>query len=159
MPTPGGYHELSIQLQRSRRIHIICTGEPAISAYLNYICIQSMHVPVFSSTSLEGHEDRCFFFFSVIIQTYDRPDGLKKALLDLVDLPNVDKILVIWNSQVVPDGNFRWPDVHVPLQVVHSSVNSMNNRFLPYTQIETEAIFLIDDDLIISHEKIIAAFR
>ena len=35
----------------------------------------------------------------------------------------------------------------------------MNNRFLPFKLIETEAIFLLDDDLVMNRQEITTAFR
>ena len=35
----------------------------------------------------------------------------------------------------------------------------MNNRFLPWDVIETDAIFLVDDDIIVTQEEIVYGFR
>ena len=35
---------------------------------------------------------------------------------------------------------FRWPDIGVPIHVVKVEKNSLNNRFLPFSVIETEAV-------------------
>ena len=37
--------------------------------------------------------------------------------------------------------------------------NSLNNRFLPYEQIETEAVLSLDDDIRLEHDEIDLAFR
>ena len=37
--------------------------------------------------------------------------------------------------------------------------NSLNNRFIPYDVIETDAIFSIDDDVEMRHEEILLGFR
>ena len=37
--------------------------------------------------------------------------------------------------------------------------NSLNNRFIPYDVIETDAIFSIDDDVEFEHEEILLGFR
>ena len=44
------------------------------------------------------------------------------------------------------------------LQVIKATANSMNNRFLPYDVIETEAIFLMDDDLVLTKSQILSLF-
>lgn len=41
----------------------------------------------------------------------------------------------------------QWPKLHVPLIFVRAKTNSLNNRFLPYDQIETEAVLSLDDDI------------
>ena len=37
--------------------------------------------------------------------------------------------------------------------------NSLNNRFIPYDAIETDAILSIDDDIRLKHEEILMCFR
>ena len=37
--------------------------------------------------------------------------------------------------------------------------NSLNNRFIPYDVIETDAIFSIDDDVEMRHDEILLGFR
>ncbi|XP_052831913.1 exostosin-like 3, partial [Octopus bimaculoides] len=51
------------------------------------------------------------------------------------------------------------PKLHVPVYVVACGKNSLNNRFLPYDTIRTDAIFSIDDDLTLPQESILLAFR
>ncbi len=46
-----------------------------------------------------------------------------------------------------------------PGQVVRTARNSLNNRFLPYDAIETEAILSIDDDAHLRHDEIMFGFR
>lgn len=45
------------------------------------------------------------------------------------------------------------------LQVVRTEKNSLNNRFLPWDAIETEAILSIDDDAHLRHDEIMFGFR
>ena len=44
-------------------------------------------------------------------------------------------------------------------KVVKAPRNSLNNRFLPYDSIETEAILSIDDDAHLRHDEIVFGFR
>ncbi|XP_067014507.2 exostosin-3 isoform X4 [Anabrus simplex] len=44
-------------------------------------------------------------------------------------------------------------------QVVKASRNSLNNRFLPYDAIETEAVLSVDDDAHLRHDEIMFGFR
>lgn len=41
-----------------------------------------------------------------------------------------------------------WPKVDVPVKIVKANGNKMSNRFVPYDEIETEAIFSVDDDIV-----------
>jgi len=43
--------------------------------------------------------------------------------------------------------------------VVKSARNSLNNRFLPYDAIETEAVLSVDDDAHLRHDEIMFGFR
>ncbi len=45
------------------------------------------------------------------------------------------------------------------LQVVRTEKNSLNNRFLPWDAVETEAILSIDDDAHLRHDEIMFGFR
>lgn len=54
---------------------------------------------------------------------------------------------------------FIRPDVNLVLQVVRTEKNSLNNRFLPWDAVETEAILSIDDDAHLRHDEIMFGFR
>lgn len=43
--------------------------------------------------------------------------------------------------------------------MVRTEKNSLNNRFLPWNEIETEAILSIDDDAHLRHDEIMFGFR
>ena len=47
----------------------------------------------------------------------------------------------------------------ISLKVVKASRNSLNNRFLPYDAIETEAVLSVDDDTHLRHHEIVFGFR
>lgn len=44
-------------------------------------------------------------------------------------------------------------------QVISVGRNSLNNRFLPFSLIETDAVLSIDDDVSLRHDEIQFAFR
>lgn len=45
------------------------------------------------------------------------------------------------------------------IQVIKAARNTLNNRFMPYKEIETEAVLSMDDDMYLRHDEIIFAFR
>ena len=49
--------------------------------------------------------------------------------------------------------------IYTHLQVVSVGKNSLNNRFLPFSFIETDAVLSIDDDVHLRHDEIQFAFR
>ena len=49
--------------------------------------------------------------------------------------------------------------IHCSLQVVIVGRNSLNNRFLPFSNIETEAVLALDDDQLVPFNQLELAFR
>ena len=98
--------------------------------------------------------------FTIVLPTYERKALLMKTLERLKNLAYLNKIVVIWNSiHQPPSENMIWPDVGAPIVVVKPEANSLNNRFLPYDVIETDAIFSMDDDSPLRPDEIIFGFR
>ena len=50
-------------------------------------------------------------------------------------------------------------NLKLSLQVISARKNSLNNRFLPFDAIETEAVLSVDDDAHLRHDEIIFGFR
>lgn len=98
--------------------------------------------------------------FTIVLLTYERNALLMKTLERFKSLPYLNKIIVVWNSlEHAPSASMVWPDVGVPIAIVKVDKNSLNNRFLPYDSIETDAILSIDDDSPLRSDEIIFAFR
>lgn len=98
--------------------------------------------------------------FTVVLLTYEREAILMKTLERLKGMAFLNKIIVIWNSINHPPGHdIIWPDVGVPVIVIRPNKNSLNNRFLPYSVIDTDAIFTMDDDSPLRPDEIVFAFR
>ncbi|KAF1762148.1 hypothetical protein GCK72_010410 [Caenorhabditis remanei] len=96
--------------------------------------------------------------FTVILLTYERDSVLVGALERLHQLPYLNKILVVWNNihREPPD---TWPSLHVPVEFIRVTENSLNNRFVPWDRIETESVLSLDDDIDLMQQEIILAFR
>ncbi|XP_020748760.1 exostosin-like 3 isoform X1 [Odocoileus virginianus] len=97
--------------------------------------------------------------FTVVMLTYEREEVLMNSLERLNGLPYLNKVVVVWNSPKLPSEDLVWPDIGVPIMVVRTEKNSLNNRFLPWNEIETEAILSIDDDAHLRHDEIMFGFR
>jgi alpha-1,4-N-acetylglucosaminyltransferase EXTL3 len=92
--------------------------------------------------------------------TYERDAVLVSALERLNRLPYLNKVIVVWNNiGRPPAADTAWPKLHVPVLFVNVSHNSLNNRFLPFKEIETEAVLSMDDDVHLAQHEIIFAFR
>ncbi|XP_055680775.1 exostosin-3 [Lutzomyia longipalpis] len=97
--------------------------------------------------------------FTIVMLTYEREQVLMDSLGRLYGLPYLHKVVVVWNSPKPPLEDLRWPDIGVPVSVVRAPRNSLNNRFLPFDVIETEAVLSIDDDAHLRHDEILFGFR
>lgn len=97
--------------------------------------------------------------FTIVMLTYKREQVLINALQRLKGLPFLNQVIVVWNNPTPPSALIRWPEIGVPVKVLKMEKNSLNNRFLPFSSIETEAILSIDDDAHLRHDEIVFAFR
>ncbi|XP_043213542.1 exostosin-3-like isoform X1 [Amphibalanus amphitrite] len=97
--------------------------------------------------------------FTVVMLTYRREQVLLSALGHLYGLPYLNKVVVVWNTPEPPADTLQWPNVGVPVEVVRVGKNSLNNRFLPFDAIETDAVLSIDDDAHLRHDEIVFGFR
>ena len=41
-----------------------------------------------------------------------------------------------------------WPKTTKPIRIVRTEANKLSNRFFPYSEIETEAVLSMDDDIV-----------
>lgn len=97
--------------------------------------------------------------FTIVMLTYEREQVLMDSLGRLYGLPYLHKVIVVWNSPKPPLEDLRWPDIGVEIFVVKAQKNSLNNRFLPFDIIETEAVLSVDDDAHLRHDEILFGFR
>lgn len=91
------------------------------------------------------------FGFTTIILTFNRLESLHKVILSVSRVPSCTKIIVVWNnpdSPPPPPPDTRWPAIVIPIEIIRTEKNRLNNRFYPYASIETEAVFAIDDDIV-----------
>ncbi|KAE8606303.1 hypothetical protein XENTR_v10010669 [Xenopus tropicalis] len=87
--------------------------------------------------------------FTAVVLTYDRVESLFRVITEVSKVPSLSKLLVVWNNQNKnPPEVSVWPKIRVPLKVVKTTENKLSNRFFPYSEIETEAVLAIDDDII-----------
>lgn len=71
----------------------------------------------------------------------------------------VHKIIVLWHCEIPPPPSRRWPaDLGVPVLVKTRNIKSVNARFVPYKEIETDAVFGLDEDAMLQTEEIDFAF-
>lgn len=87
--------------------------------------------------------------FTAVVLSYDRVPMLFRVLKQVAQAPSLAKIVVVWNNVAVsPPPVSEWPELSKPIEVIETKVNKLSNRFFPYNEIETEAIFSLDDDIV-----------
>ena len=53
-----------------------------------------------------------------------------ESLARLYGLPYLNKVIVVWNSEIPPSPDLKWPDIGVTILVLKTKKNSLNNRLV-----------------------------
>ncbi|XP_070533963.1 exostosin-1-like [Ptychodera flava] len=68
------------------------------------------------------------------------------------------KILVLWNVDRPVPLKSKWPASDVPLDIIDIEAKTISSRFIPYDQIETDAVLSLDEDAMLSTDEVDFAF-
>ena len=68
--------------------------------------------------------------FTIVMLTYEREQVLMESLARLNGLPYLNKVLVVWNSEIPPSPDLKWPDIGIDILVLNTKKNSLNNRYV-----------------------------
>jgi len=86
--------------------------------------------------------------FTALILTYNRLDSLFQVITRVSKVESLTRVVVVWNHQTIPPPAVEeWPRISKPLKVIQTSANKLSNRFYPYSEIETECVLSMDDDI------------
>jgi len=99
--------------------------------------------------------------FAVVINTYKRPQMLKQAVQHYADKcgqrVGVSQVFVVWAELGVtpPDPTSFFPQTvrkkslqnRASVQIIRVEKDSLNSRFLPIANLQSQAIFMVDDDV------------
>jgi len=106
-------------------------------------------VPEIPLTSPLTHDQQ----YTVVVNTFRRPDMLQKFLKNYAKCARVDSIRVVWSDmENSPPISETAPQFFSPLKPVIYQMqeeDSLNNRFRPIKNLHTDAIFSVDDDMIV----------
>jgi hypothetical protein len=97
---------------------------------------------------LTKYKDHIEDKFTIAMQTYKRPEELKKTLEALTseNVPSMLEIVVIWNDlEEAPPADTELNGV--PIRYKVSAKNSLNSRLIPDSSYKTQAVLLTDDDV------------
>lgn len=99
--------------------------------------------------------------FTLIMQTYNRTDLLLRLLNHYQAVPHLQKVIVVWNNigEKSPDELWNSLGPHpVPVIFKPQTVNRMRNRLQAFPELETKAVLMVDDDMLISAQDLLFAF-
>ena len=84
--------------------------------------------------------------FTAVIFSNNRDDSLKKLLNTLDSVSTLKKVIIIWNERgTIPSSD--WELTYIPVEVVIPEDLKPTNRFLPLSQIQTDCVMSLDDDV------------
>lgn len=109
--------------------------------------------------------------FTVLINTWRRPDLLKKSVQHYSLCPNVDSIRVVWSESTDPPSDTLLSDLlssvkaasrksthTIKLKIDMHDEDNLNTRFKPLDNLATNAIFSVDDDVVVPCDTLAFAF-
>ncbi|XP_077471736.1 exostosin-like 2 [Stigmatopora argus] len=100
--------------------------------------------------------------FTLIIQTFKRDNILLKVLKRCLAVPHLQKILIVWNNVGNPPSQ-KFRDSlgphDIPIIFLEQKINDLQNRLQPFSEINTDAVLMLDDDVLLSVSDINFAFN
>lgn len=99
--------------------------------------------------------------FTLIMQTYNRTDLLLRLLNHYQAVPHLHKVIVVWNNvgEKAPEELWNSLGPHpVPVVFKLQTTNRMRNRLQVLPELETSAVLMVDDDMLISAQDLVFAF-
>ena len=92
--------------------------------------------------------DKC----TMILTVYDRINTTLDRLAHYQNFTYLSAIVVIWNNvDIQPSIEIRRSKFIIPVLILKMKKNSLNNRFYPHKEIQTDCIINMDDDYDMSH--------
>ncbi|KAF6292802.1 exostosin like glycosyltransferase 2 [Rhinolophus ferrumequinum] len=99
--------------------------------------------------------------FTLIMQTYNRTDLLLRLLNHYQAVPHLHKVIVVWNNVGEKGPEELWNSLGphpVPVIFKPQTTNRMRNRLQVFPELETSAVLMVDDDMLISAQDLVFAF-
>uniref|UniRef100_A0A0R3RHE5 Exostosin-2 n=1 Tax=Elaeophora elaphi TaxID=1147741 RepID=A0A0R3RHE5_9BILA len=86
--------------------------------------------------------------FTGVILAYNKLDSLFVIVRLLAKVASLRSIIVVWNHPREPPPMTEWPHINRPIHVIHMDQNMLSNRFIMFSEITTDAVFALDEDIV-----------
>ncbi|XP_066209428.1 exostosin-like 2 [Saccopteryx leptura] len=99
--------------------------------------------------------------FTLVMQTYNRTDLLLRLLNHYQAVPHLHRVIVVWNNVGERTPEELWDSLGphpVPVVFKRQATNRMRNRLQAFPELETSAVLMVDDDVLISAQDLVFAF-
>ncbi|CAM9358382.1 unnamed protein product, partial [Ectocarpus sp. 13 AM-2016] len=100
--------------------------------------------------------------FTVLVNTFERPRQMEEAVRHYAKCPRVESVRVAWSEPSPPPDTTTSPllfDHPRPVRIHAYPTTSINNRFIPPSNLMTEAVFVVDDDIAVPCKHLLSAFN
>ncbi len=103
--------------------------------------------------------------FTIVILAFKRETLMSSLIESYLKLAYLHSILIVWNDMEIQQPSFEFIQKFRPhimskrIRVMKTNRNSLNNRFIPFDTIETDAVLSLDDDVSLRADEILFAFR
>lgn len=97
--------------------------------------------------------------FTIVILTYNRPDALLKSLKLYASMSKVAKIVILWNNENLQPPDFKKLVLTQKPIVLKRHKNRLSTRFEPLEEVDTQAVVIVDDDMVFGQPDLYHAFE
>jgi hypothetical protein len=102
---------------------------------------------------------RASSFTAVTLSRPGRERALAAVVRQLARCPSIEEIVVVWGGGPPPDAASAFPGAAAPVRVcADPPAESLNDRFRPDPLIKTEAVLIVDDDVLLRCADVERAF-
>ena len=182
-PHKSSLHQQTLWRQRLLSLHHTWTLLPLLNKIVAIILFTMLlcHVLLgtldvwFHSFGIAGHDRQetpsKTKSFAVVINTYKRPQMLREAVIHYADTcgrsSGVSQVFVVWAQQdespPEPSSLFQSPslpsDNRADVHILRVPKDSLNSRFLTIPRLQSDAIFMVDDDVRVSCPSLQTGFQ
>jgi len=133
-----------------KRHYLIWNSHPGVHHVSSDFSPSLRKYPFYMSTLSDNTADKYTAILVATTPIYKSSASLFQLIKVINKSQKIDQILVIWLPEDEIPNKSKWPRTIVPLRVVHPAKKSMNSRFAIINLIKTDAVFTLDEDVVIT---------